>query len=369
MKRILMLFLIGIIGSIGIACSSDDNTTIPIDKAELFLKVSRDTIKEGEPISFTIFDKQNKALEASIYVDGNKVDKTHAFTKKGTYYAIAKKENYHNSFPVAITVLDKNEQSAINQLELSTPKTTITYGETVKFNVSADGHEIKDAKVLFYQGKALNTNEWTPTRPGKYKFVASKLNFATSEVLEITVVLKSTVEDQTITINGNKFTAHYTLADFVADKNSDVILFHDSISAYYVFYTLVDNSGPIFVNCFLKVRVPRNTIIPSYSLVFDQSRVSLLGAKGYNDLLKDNIDIDINGFTDKTFINIQKPNNGTKGQISLEFYSKDHSVEAKYSGEYNIENIVGETFRSVNHTKVKTVNREFSFDDVKYLNR
>ncbi len=337
MKQIIKCFSLLFLAIGTVACSGDDNDADNNENKELVIIADKIEIPIGESVLFSALDGNNKEVkDVEFYVDGIKVTQKYKFDKKGLYYAVAKKKGYKNSYPIDIAVMDTDGEAILSKIKMTVDRSTIVMGDRVTFEVKIDGKVATSGySIRYYQGDAIESNTLILDKPGKYKFVATKEDYANSEVIEVDVKLKSTVTPQTFTINGNKYEiTEVELANHI-DSDLQPILYYDTRGAFYAYDIVVKYSVSTFTFGTLKVRVPH--LVESIPLPHevDKSRISLWKGLAFEDS-KRILDIKENELDPTSSVHFDKKNIDGVGKLDLDFRSKDHSMEIKYSGVYSI---------------------------------
>ncbi|KZE83366.1 hypothetical protein AV926_00145 [Myroides marinus] len=368
MKNILKYFAVMLLIVATVGCSKDDDTVDDSGKKELFIKADRTKVAIGELVAFTAIDKvNNKVDDASFYLNGVKISKDFKFDKKGVYNVVAKKIGYKASAPVSIFVSDGGEVIA-NKLKLTVDKNAVYLGESVKFTVTADGKEVEGAKIQYLEGVALESSTLVMDKFGTFRFVAIKEGYSNSEILEVKVLLKPSVTDQTFTINGVKYDIKNVELTIDVDKNTKKpILYKEGNAAYYVYKLFADNVDGTFAMYIMKVTVPNDTdkVILPYEV--PANKVEILGGLGVIDreIEAEILSMDIEKAYAKWLSPLTSLSKG-KGEVEYEFVSVDYALEVKYKGVYNGLGIVnvnpGDTSKSL---KIERRNTGFSFENLK----
>lgn len=97
------------------SCSKDDDPgTKPAEKKQLVLSASSTQIEKGSEVTFdATVDAQH--VEATIFLNGNAIaGNTFTFPETGSYSAVAKSENYLDSSPLIITVIEAEDQDDVD---------------------------------------------------------------------------------------------------------------------------------------------------------------------------------------------------------------------------------------------------------------
>ncbi|SEI49458.1 hypothetical protein SAMN04488018_101166 [Myroides marinus] len=368
MKNILKYFTVMLLIVAAVGCSKEDDTIDDSGKKELFIKPDKTKVAIGELVAFTAIDKDNNKVEdASFYLNGVKISKDFKFDKKGVYNVIAKKIGYKASAPVSIFVSDGGEVIA-NKLKLTVDKNTVYLGESVKFSVMADGKEVEGAKIQYIEGGTLESSTLVMDKFGTYRFVATKEGYSNSDILEVKVLLKPSVTDQTFTINGVKYDIKNVELTIDVDKNTKKpILYKEGKEAYYVYKLFADNVEGTFAMYIMKVIVPNDTdkVILPYEV--PANKVVILGGLGVIDreIEAEILSMDIEKAYAKWLSPLTSLSKG-KGEVEYEFISVDYALEVKYKGVYNGLGIVnvnpGDTGKSLD---IERRNTGFSFEELK----
>jgi len=368
MKNILKYFTVMLLIVAVVGCSKEDDTVDDSGKKELFIKPDKTKVAIGELVSFTAIDKDNNKVEdASFYLNGVKISKDFKFDKKGVYNVVAKKIGYKVSAPVSIFVSDGGEVIA-NKLKLTVDKNAVYLGESVKFSVAADGKEVEGAKIQYIEGGTLESSTLVMDKFGTYRFVATKEGYSNSDILEVKVLLKPSVTDQTFTINGVKYDIKNVELTIDVDKNTKKpILYKEGKEAYYVYKLFADNVEGTFAMYIMKVTVPNDTdkVILPYEV--PANKVEVLGGLGEIDreIEAEILSMDIEKAYTKWLSPLTSLSKG-KGEVEYVFVSVDYALEVKYKGVYNGLGIVnvnpGDTSKSL---KIERRYTGFSFEDLK----
>ncbi|MDM1352631.1 hypothetical protein HX071_09050 [Myroides marinus] len=368
MKNILKYFTVMLLIVAAVGCSKEDDTVEDSGKKELFIKPDKTKVAIGELVAFTAMDKtNNKVDDANFYLNGAKISKDFKFDKKGVYNVVARKLGYKASAPVSIFVSDGGEVIA-NKLKLTVDKNTVYLGESVKFTVTADGKEVEGAKIQYIEGGTLESSTLVMDKFGTYRFVATKEGYSNSEILEVKVLLKPSVTDQTFTINGVKYDIKNVELTIDVDKNTKKpILYKEGKEAYYVYKLFADNVEGTFAMYIMKVVVPNDTdkVILPYEV--PANKVEILGGLGVIDreIEAEILSMDIEKAYAKWLSPLTSLSKG-KGEVEYEFISVDYALEVKYKGVYNGLGIVnvnpGDTSKSL---KIERRNTGFSFEELK----
>ncbi|MDR0194698.1 MAG: hypothetical protein LBI73_06205 [Myroides sp.] len=368
MKNILKYFTVMLLIVAVVGCSKEDDTIDDSGKKELFIKPDKTKVAIGELVAFTAIDRDNNKVEdASFYLNGVKISKDFKFDKKGVYNVIAKKIGYKVSAPVSIFVSDGGEVIA-NKLKLTVDKNAVYLGESVKFSVTAEGKEVEGAKIQYIEGGTLESSTLVMNKFGTYRFVATKEGYSNSDILEVKVLLKPSVTDQTFTINGVKYDIKNVELTIDVDKNTKKpILYKEGKEAYYVYKLFADNVEGTFAMYIMKVVVPNDTdkVILPYEV--PANKVVILGGLGVIDreIEAEILSMDIEKAYAKWLSPLTSLSKG-KGEVEYEFVSVDYALEVKYKGVYNGLGIVnvnpGDTGKSL---KIERRNTGFSFEELK----
>ncbi|MDM1345403.1 hypothetical protein HX017_01175 [Myroides marinus] len=368
MKNILKYFTVMLLIVAAVGCSKEDDTVEDSGKKELFIKPDKTKVAIGELVAFTAMDEtNNKVDDANFYLNGAKISKDFKFDKKGVYNVVARKLGYKASAPVSIFVSDGGEVIA-NKLKLTVDKNTVYLGESVKFTVTADGKEVEGAKIQYIEGGTLESSTLVMDKFGTYRFVATKEGYSNSEILEVKVLLKPSVTDQTFTINGVKYDIKNVELTIDVDKNTKKpILYKEGKEAYYVYKLFADNVEGTFAMYIMKVVVPNDTdkVILPYEV--PANKVEILGGLGVIDreIEAEILSMDIEKAYAKWLSPLTSLSKG-KGEVEYEFISVDYALEVKYKGVYNGLGIVnvnpGDTSKSL---KIERRNTGFSFEELK----
>lgn len=336
MRKLFIFFTIAVLTISTISCSSDDNnTTTIIGDKELYLKVSRNYILENETVLFGAFDADTKAVDADFYVDNVKVSKEHKFEKRGIYIITAKKAGYKVSNPLAIQVI-KDGEIITNTLILAANKYEVFVEEPVIFNITDGNKPIEDSTILFSDGSILGNYDWTPTKPGTYKFTAIRYGFFQSN--EITVIVKQRPIEakKNFTVNGIKYQANETKLAIHSTEDLIPIRYTDSETNidFYVFSLYIFQDDPNFISFSIRVNVDKNTkgyVLPQDAKKEDISNYRFVGYAN-NTIMSDVALEDIalaNIKWGKKFVN-----GGAPGEVEITVESKDKKTAIDYSGEY-----------------------------------
>jgi hypothetical protein len=368
MRNILKYFTVMLLLVAAVGCSKEDDTVDDSGKKEMFIKSDKVKVAIGELVSFTAVDKANNKIDGvSFYINGIKIANDYRFDKKGVYNVVAKKVGYKASAPVSIFVSDGGEVIA-NKLKLTVDKNTVYLGESVKFTVTADGKEVEGAKIQYIEGGTLESSTLVMDKFGTYRFVATKDGYSNSEILEVKVLLKPSVTDQTFTINGVKYDIKNV--ELTIDVNKDTkkpILYKEGNAAYYVYKLFADNVDGTFAMYIMKVTVPNDTdkVILPYEV--PANKVEILGGLGVIDreIEAEILSMDIEKAYAKWLSPLTSLSKG-KGEVEYEFVSVDYALEVKYKGVYNGLGIVnvnpGDTSKSLD---IERRNTGFSFENLK----
>lgn len=143
-----------------ISCSKNDDQPEP---KQLLLKVSSENIVETEEITFEITADGNIITDGVLIIDGAVVSGLkHSFSEAGTYVAIAKKEGYHDSNSITITV-GELESIVVRATQVNTAPREFSLGR--EFRMCVDNHlqniytyDRQNGKFMSYN---LATNSWT----------------------------------------------------------------------------------------------------------------------------------------------------------------------------------------------------------------
>lgn len=369
MRKIFKYFTVMLLIVAAVGCSKDDDDVIDESgKKELFINADKVKVSIGERVLFTASDKSNnKVDDASFYINGVKISKDYKFDKKGVYNVIAKKVGYKQSAPISIFVLDGGEVIG-NKLKLTADKKSVFMGETVNFSVTVDGKEVDGVKIQHLEGSALDSSLWVTDKPGTFKFIATKDGYSNSDVIEVTVLLKPSVVDQTFTINGKKYDIKGVELTIDVNKNTkEPILYKEGNVSYYVYKLFADNVDNTFAMYIMKVVVPSDTkkIILPYEV--PANKVEVLGALGI-----------VNGESEAEIfaMDIEKASTkwlsplttlaGGKGEVEYEFSSVDYTLEVKYKGDYKgLGSVKVSPESGTMEAKIERRNTGFSFENLK----
>lgn len=369
MKNILKYFAVMLLIVATVGCSKDDDKVDDSGKKELFIKTDKTKVAIGELVVFTAMDKaNNKVDDAIFYLNGVKISKDFKFDKKGVYNVIAKKIGYKASAPVSIFVSDGGEVIA-NKLKLTVDKNTVYLGESVKFTVTADGKEVEGAKIQYLEGGTLESSTLVMDKFGTFRFVATKEGYSNSEILEVKVLLKPSVTDQTFTINGVKY--DIKSVELTIDVNKQTrkpILYKEGKSSYYVYKLFADNVvAKTFAMYIMKVTVPNDTdkVILPYEV--PANKVEILGGLGVIDreIEAEILSMDIEKAYAKWLSPLTSLSKG-KGEVEYEFVSVDYALEVKYKGEYNgLGAVEADPNGNSKSLEIEKRNTGFSFEELK----
>ncbi|MCC9041753.1 hypothetical protein LNQ81_03430 [Myroides sp. M-43] len=351
---IVLLTIVTILG-----CSKDDSID-NLNKKELLLTANKRSVVVGDVVTFSALDKSNNEVsDAVFYINQQKITKTYKFDKKGVYNVIAKKVGYQNSTVFSVFVSDSGE-AIVEPLKLDVDKQIINIGDKVQFSVTTEGgKDIKDYKIQEVGGTVLSSNIWTAEKAGKYKFIATKADYANSNVIEVVVKPNSIVEAQTFVINGVKYNIkEVVLAVDVNESTKKAILYTEGNSAYFVFKLFAEYSNSTFAMTVMKVLVPSDTQKIVYPYEVESSKVISIGGVGVVDgqLLAEVDAEDI----EKTKVKWISPLVDRKGMVEYDFSSKDRNLEIIYKGIYS--GLSGVPVKQ-NNANLKVENRNTGYVD------
>lgn len=364
MRKIFKYFTVMLLMVTAVGCDKEDDVIDESSKKELFITADKVKVAIGEQVEFNAIDKTNNTVsEVSFYVNGVKIPKQYNFNKRGVFNVVAKKVGYKPSAPVSVFVSDGGEVIG-NKLKLTVDKNSVYLGEAVKFTVTVDGKEVTDYKIQHVQGETLESSTWVAGAPGVFKFIVTKTGYATSDVVEVNVLLKSTVTDQTFTMNGKKY--DILSVELTIDVDMDTkkpILYKEGNMTYYVYKLFADNIDGTYAMYIMRVVVPADTnkIIMPYEV--PANKLTVLGAVGY---------IDNKSVVEVTAMDIKKaytkwgsPLVNNRGGVEYEFGSEDYDLEVKFKGEYKGLGAVNVNQGGGMSIKVERRNTGFSFDNLK----
>lgn len=344
MKQIIKCFSLLFFAIVVVACSrddnqADDNQADDNETRELVLTADKLKVSMGETVSFSALDANNKEVkDVEFYVSGTKVTQKHKFETKGIYYATAKKKGYKNSRPIDIAVTDTDGEAVLSKIKMTVDKTSVFIGDKVTFEVKIDGKVATSGyQIKYYQGDAIDDNTVVLDKLGVFKFVATKNDYATSEIVEVEVKLKSTATANTFTANGRKFDV--IGADLVldVDSNQQAILYRDAKGSYFSYVVFLNNTYVTFSIATIKVYVPLDVENIVYPHEVDPSRISLWKAESFVQTVQIN-NIKENQIAKESTIKFARKLEGNRGDLEIDFKTNDYDLEMKYSGSYKILN-------------------------------
>lgn len=363
-----MCFSVFMLAVIAVACSKDDNTVDELVNKELFIKADKIKVAIGEMVIFSAIDKENKLIEdVNFYINGKKITKEYKFDKKGVHNVVARKEGYKISAPIPILVFDSGGEGNASKLVLSVDKNNVFIGDSVKFTVTAEGEEVTGYKIQHVQGDPINSSIWVSDIAGTFKFIASKEGYSTSEAIEVTVLLKSTVTDQTFTVNGVVYDIDSVELTIDANKNTkEPILYQEGNTSYYVFKLFADNVQGTFAMYIMKVIVPSNTNKIIYPYEVSASNLIVLGGVGIveGESKAELFGIDIEKAFTKWGAPLTSAING-KGEVEYGFTSANYDLEIKYKGLYKGLGTVKVDNEKGKSNTIERRNGGFSFENLK----
>ncbi len=337
MKKIIVCFSLLLFAIVIVACSSDDNQVS--ENNELFISANKSKLAIGEEITFSAFDQNDKEVtDVEFYVSGTKVTQKHKFNQKGIYYGIAKKKGYKNSRSINISVLDADGEAVLSKLKMTVDKPTVVLGEKVTFEVKIDGKVVTSGyKIKYYQGDVIESNPLVLDKPGINKFVVTKDDYATSEIVEVNVKLVPTATPQTYTVNGKKYEIEEFQLEFVTPREDpNPTVYYDIKGAYILFRVVAIHNVPNFAEIFMKVHIAKLGTSFIYPHEVDKSRISFRSGSAFVDMLVP-FTIKADGIDDETTVTFGKIlDENNIGTLDFYFKSKDNSLEVKYSGNYKV---------------------------------
>lgn len=210
MKKLFIFFTIVFTAITIAACSSDDNNTTPeIISNQLALQANKKNVLENETVMFSVVDANNKVIDADLFINNNKINKEHKFTKKGVYVVIAKKRGYKTSTPLTIQVTKEGE-IVLKELILSADKYDVVNGEPVKFKATDGTHPLANLNIYFtdLEGYLLPSPLYEFQFIGEYRFHAGKEGYLNSNIITINVKQKPVEPNKFFMVNGTKFNAN-----------------------------------------------------------------------------------------------------------------------------------------------------------------
>lgn len=182
----MFLALSGLV-TLGVSCSSDDNSSDEVKEGQLAVTADKTEIKEGDSVKFTITLDGKADTSAELFIEDTQIYTPHKFDKAGKYNVVAKKKGAKTSAPVTITVGDGNTTPVEKTLTLKADNISVKVGGTVTFTVTDGSAAVADPVIRIVGGEAIKGATWTATKAGEFKFVASKEGFKDSEVVNVKV--------------------------------------------------------------------------------------------------------------------------------------------------------------------------------------
>lgn len=350
MKTILKYFSVIFLAIIGVACSSDDDTT---DTKELIVKVGKIAIAEGETLKFSAFDSNNKeVLGVDFYVNSIKVGNEYKFDKKGAYNIIAMKKGYITSAPKTILV----GNAITDKLELIADRTEVKVGESVKFKVMIGSKEVSDYYIMITGQGSLLGNILISNNPGTFKLYAIKAGYLNSGEITVVVKPKDINDNQSFMYDNVKYGVDETiLAPHVEEGNDqDPIPFvytEKNTGKKFQVYELVvlNNSQQILISYMLGVYVTdaeKGFVYPSN---VTSERIFSIGgivAKGQGVVAK---------LTPQDFEKLQivwktkyDPTVSKTAEIKYDMLTKDKKVKVNFEGVYSASKYVTVESKGIN---------------------
>ena len=187
MKRVL-LFMLMLVATI--ACNSDDNiSNDSINNQTLTLAVeNKEDLQVGEKVYFSITNRDNKKISATLYLDGKKIPNPHIFREEGTYPIVAKRQGFLTSEKIEVQIGSR----IFPKLELKANAQTLDIEKEVIFTVFAKGIELDSGFSIREKesNETLTNNTFKATKKGTYTFIASGKYYLDSEEVTIEVTEK-----------------------------------------------------------------------------------------------------------------------------------------------------------------------------------
>ncbi|MTG98774.1 hypothetical protein NWE55_05425 [Myroides albus] len=201
MKKILMLFLLGISSFFLWTCSKDSDSD-ERENAKLFVEVNAYDVKVGEKVYFTVTANNIAIKDAKLYMREQQISNPYQFKEEGVYNVFARKSGYDQSDNVTIRVVSDNIQA----IDLTVDKSSIYVGETVTFSAKTGNDILSNVTIKDQNGSQVEGVKWTANQSGKFKFVATKDGYKMSRTVEVEVKERPKGEPNTIYINNKVYT-------------------------------------------------------------------------------------------------------------------------------------------------------------------
>lgn len=235
----MFLALSGLV-TLGVSCSSDDNSTDEVKEGQLAVTADKTEIKEGDSVKFTITLDGKADTSAELFIEDTQIYTPHKFDKAGKYNVVAKKKGAKTSAPVTITVSEKDggTDPVEKTLTLKADNISVKVGGTVTFTVTDGTAAVADPVIRIVGGEEIKGATWTATKAGEFKFVASKEGFKDSK--EVLVIVEEPATEPT----GNFIQVGNTVTKELHIVNIAVNAYKHS-SGQWVIYEYVDKPGGV----------------------------------------------------------------------------------------------------------------------------
>ncbi len=200
----MFLALSGLV-TLGVSCSSDDNSSDEVKEGQLAVTADKTEIKEGDSVKFTITLDGKADTSAELFIEDTQIYTPHKFDKAGKYNVVAKKKGAKTSAPVTITVSEKDggTDPVEKTLTLKADNISVKVGGTVTFTVTDGTAAVADPIIRIVGGEAIKGATWTATKAGEFKFVASKEGFKDSKEVLVKVEEPTVVPTENFVMVGN----------------------------------------------------------------------------------------------------------------------------------------------------------------------
>ncbi len=235
----MFLALSGLV-TLGVSCSSDDNSSDEVKEGQLAVTPDKTEIKEGGSVKFTITLDGKADTSAELFIEDTQIYTPHKFDKAGKYNVVAKKKGAKTSAPVTITVNEKDggTDPVEKTLTLKADNISVKVGGTVTFTVTDGTAAVADPVIKIVGGEAIKGASWTATKAGEFKFVASKEGFKDSK--EVLVIVEEPATEPT----GNFIQVGNTVTKELQIVNIAVNAYKNS-KGKWVIYEYVDEPGGV----------------------------------------------------------------------------------------------------------------------------
>lgn len=200
----MFLALSGLV-TLGVSCSSDDNSSDEVKEGQLAVTADKTEIKEGDSVKFTITLDGKADTSAELFIEDTQIYTPHKFDKAGKYNVVAKKKGAKTSAPVTITVSEKDggTDPVEKTLTLKADNISVKVGGTVTFTVTDGTAAVADPVIRIVGGEAIKGATWTADKAGEFKFVASKEGFKDSKEVLVIVEESTVVPTENFVMVGN----------------------------------------------------------------------------------------------------------------------------------------------------------------------